>query len=42
MNVLLDNFALFREGFCVTVAAHRCSPRLLALVLGVALAGIRV
>lgn len=41
MNVLLDNFALFREGFLGTVALTAASA-LIALVLGVVMAGFRV
>lgn len=41
MNVLLDNFALFREGFLGTVALTATSA-LIALVLGVVMAGFRV
>lgn len=41
MNVLLDNFALFREGFLGTVALTAASA-VIALVLGVVMAGFRV
>ncbi|WP_069817563.1 amino acid ABC transporter permease [Streptomyces sp. TP-A0874] len=41
MNVLLDNLALFREGFIGTVTLTVTSA-LLALVLGVVIAGFRV
>lgn len=41
MNVLLDNFALFREGFLGTVALT-VAGALIALVLGVLIAGCRV
>lgn len=41
MNVLLDNFALFREGFLGTVALTAASA-VIALVLGVVIAGFRV
>lgn len=41
MNVLLDNLALFREGFIGTVSLTVVSA-LLALVLGVLIAGFRV
>ncbi|MBB1253031.1 amino acid ABC transporter permease [Streptomyces alkaliterrae] len=41
MNVLLDNFALFREGFLGTISLTAASA-VLALVLGVVIAGFRV
>ena len=41
MNVLLDNLALFREGFIGTVELTAASA-LLAMVLGVIIAGCRV
>lgn len=41
MNVLLDNFALFREGFLGTIALTLAGA-LIALVLGVVIAGCRV
>ncbi|MBB1243163.1 amino acid ABC transporter permease [Streptomyces durbertensis] len=41
MNVLLDNFALFREGFLGTISLTATSA-VLALVLGVVIAGFRV
>ncbi|MCM2578795.1 amino acid ABC transporter permease [Streptomyces meridianus] len=41
MNVLLDNLALFREGFIGTVELTAASA-LLAMVLGVTIAGCRV
>jgi len=41
MNVLLDHFALFREGFVGTVELTFVSA-LIALVLGVVIAGFRV
>lgn len=41
MNVLLDNLALFREGFIGTVALTAVSA-LVAMVLGVIIAGCRV
>jgi glutamate transport system permease protein len=41
MNVLLDNFALFREGFVGTVELTALST-LIALILGVVMAAFRV
>ncbi|MCZ7416154.1 MULTISPECIES: amino acid ABC transporter permease [unclassified Streptomyces] len=41
MNVLLDHFALFREGFLGTVSLTVTSA-LIALVLGIVIAGCRV
>ncbi|MBW1595470.1 amino acid ABC transporter permease [Streptomyces sp. JJ38] len=41
MNVLLDHFALFREGFLGTVSLTLTSA-LIALVLGIVIAGCRV
>ncbi|UGY93994.1 amino acid ABC transporter permease [Streptomyces gobiensis] len=41
MNVLLDHFALFRDGFIGTVSLTAASA-LIALVLGVVIAGFRV